>query len=87
MSYTYEKPENPLADAIAAIVGETPPLETVGAYCFNDLSESDQEWLQHWCSERANPYWATGLSMIEAAELIVEQACQNANIARKSNAG
>lgn len=81
--HTYETPENPLADAIEAIVGERPPIETAFAYRWNDLSEADKHWLQDWCSERARPEWATGLSMIEAAELIVEQACENANIARK----
>jgi len=81
--YTYDTPENPLADAIEAVVGERPPLETSFAYSWNDLSEADKHWLQDWCSERARPEWATGLSMIEAAELIVEQACENANIARK----
>ena len=84
--YTYDRPANPLAEAIEAVVGERPPLETVGAYTFNDLSQSDQDWLQDWCSERARPCWAAGLSMIEAAELIVEQACENANIPRREAA-
>jgi hypothetical protein len=81
--YTYEKPVDPLSEAIAAIVGERPPLETVGAYCFNDLSESDQSWLQDWCSDQCKPYWGTGLGVIEAAELIVRLAVENANIPAK----
>jgi len=84
MATTYDTPENPLADAIEAIVGERPPLETAFAWKWDDLSEADKHWLQDWCSERARPHWATGLSMIEAAELIVEQACENANIGRAS---
>lgn len=83
-TYTYRRPENPLAEAIEAIVGERPPLETTFAWKWDDLSECDKRWLQDWCSERARPHWATGLSMIEAAELIVEQACENANIGRAS---
>ena len=81
--YTYRRPANPLAEAIESVVGEPPPLETVGAYRFNDLSQADQEWIQDWCGCRARPYWATGLAMIEAAELIVEQAVENANIPAK----
>jgi hypothetical protein len=38
--------------------------------------------LQDWCSDNAQPDWATGLSMIEAAELIVSQALDNDNIER-----
>lgn len=36
--------------------------------------------LQDWCSVNARPPWATGLSMIEAAELIVDQSVENGNI-------
>lgn len=81
--YTYRRPANPLAEAIEVVVGERPPLETVGAYRFNDLSQSDQSWIQDWCGNLARPEWATGLSMIEAAELIVEQAVENTNIPAK----
>ena len=53
--YTYDRPDNPLSDAIEAIVGERPPIETRGAYSFTDLSQSDQSWLQDWCSDRTQP--------------------------------
>lgn len=78
----HDQPDNPFSDAIEALVGEKPPLETQCAFDFNDLCESDKEWIQDWCSERASPHWATGLSMIEAAELIVAQAVENCNIRR-----
>jgi hypothetical protein len=81
--YTYRRPANPLSEAIEAIIGERPPLETDGAYQFNDLSQSDQSWIQDWCSDRCNPHWGTGLGVIEAAELIVRLAVENANIPAK----
>jgi hypothetical protein len=81
--YTYGRPENPLADVIESITGKRPPLDTTGAYSFTDLSQSDQSWLQDWCSDNCEPYWGTGLGVIEAAELIVRLAVENANIPAK----
>ncbi len=75
---------NPLADALEALLGIRPELTTSGAYSFNDLNNEDQEWIQDFCSFHCKPHWATGCSMLEAAELIVQQAVENANIAPKN---
>lgn len=80
MSY-YDTPVAPMAEAISVIAGTPPPFWLEGVYKFNDITDEHvQEALQSWCSEHARPVWATGLSMIEAAELIVEMAIENANI-------
>ena len=73
-------PEHPnyFREALRAVVGLYPPLVVppVGAKDMGD----EVIVLQDWCSDNARPRWATGLSMIEAAELIVDQAIENANI-------
>ncbi len=75
----YPTPKDPLREALAAVVGKEPP-DFVRGYNFKDLTDKQQLELQDWCSLNARPHWATGLSMLEAAELIVEGAVENANI-------
>jgi hypothetical protein len=53
---------------------EVPSLGTTG------MVDQDLQILQDWCAYYAQPTWATGLSMIEAAELIVKGAIDNGNI-------
>lgn len=77
-SYYGETP-NPLWDALLAITGVEPPDYVRGLYSASHLEDRVDE-LQSWCSENARPHWATGLSMLEAAELIVGGAVENANI-------
>lgn len=69
---------NYFREAIHAVVGKYPPME-VPRYGAHDMGNEVIE-LQDWCASNARPEWATGLSMIEAAELIVQQALDNANI-------
>lgn len=77
----YSVSENgPLHDALQALTNQSPPEFVKGAYFSKDLFEYQIEDLQNWCSINANPSWATGLSMIEAAEIIVKRAIENANI-------
>ncbi len=75
----YPTPESPFREALAAVVGEEPP-DYVRGFGFHNVPEDKQDELQSWCVQRARPAWATGLSMIEAAELIVAGAVENANI-------
>ena len=72
-----ERP-NYFREALKAIIGKYPPMHVppVGSMEMGDAVVE----LQDWCSDNAQPKWATGLSMIEAAELIVDQAIENANI-------
>lgn len=75
----YPTPAAPFREALAAVVGKDPPDYVKG---HGTLGLTDQQMLelQDWCSLNARPHWATGLSMIEAAELIVQGAIENANI-------
>lgn len=72
-----ERP-NYFREAIKVIVGKYPPM-MVPPFGAKDMGD-EVVVLQDWCSDNARPSWATGLSMIEAAELIVDQAIENANI-------
>ena len=72
-----ERP-NYFREALRAIIGKYPPMH-VPPFGSREMGDAVIE-LQDWCSYNANPDWATGLSMIEAAELIVDQALENANI-------
>lgn len=74
---TQDQP-NYFREAIKTVVGKYPPM-LVPPFGSKDMGDEVME-LQDWCSENARPAWATGLSMIEAAELIVDQAIENANI-------
>lgn len=80
MSYLYET-NTPLADALEAIIGQQPPAFVGAAYNSSELPDDLAEQLQDWCSGNANPYWATGDSILETAEIMVERAIENANIA------
>lgn len=68
MATYYGKIANPLHEAIAAIIGKPVPEGLEG------------EDLQNFVTQNANPYWATGDGIIEAAELLVKRAQENANI-------
>jgi hypothetical protein len=73
-----EERPNYFREALKVVVGKYPPM-LVPPFGAHDMGDEVME-LQDWCSENARPRWATGLSMIEAAELIVDQAVENANI-------
>lgn len=75
----YPTPADPLREALASIIGKDPP-DFVRGHNTSGLSDKQILDLQDWCSVNARPHWATGLSMIEAAELIVAGAIENANI-------
>jgi hypothetical protein len=80
----YPTPRSPFRSTLESITGKLPPMDLSGVYCFNDIENPEtQDAIQDWASVNANPHWATGLSMIEAAELIVEQAVENRNILSK----
>lgn len=72
---------NYFQEAIQTIIGGAPPFE-VPPYGVQGMGD-EVIALQDWCADNARPPWATGLSMIEAAELIVNQALENANIKRE----
>jgi hypothetical protein len=45
-----------------------------------ELEEALAIALTDWCSLNANPCWATGTSILEAADLLVERALENGNL-------
>jgi hypothetical protein len=55
----------------------------VRGYHSHDYTDAENEKLQDWCSMHARPHWATGLGLIEAAELIVQGAVENSNIEKE----
>lgn len=75
-----EEVPNYFLEALKAVMGKTPPM-AVPPYEALPMGNAMVQ-LQDWCATYANPPWATGLSMIEAAELIVSQALDNCNIKR-----
>ncbi len=78
---------SPLAAALLAITGQSPPAFVRDAYSTADLTDPQKTELQDWCSLNANPAWSTGLGVLEAAELIVREAVINANISPQPTQG
>jgi hypothetical protein len=72
-------PQNYLKEALESITGKKLTMR-VPRYKASRMSDENQFKLQGWCVDNAQPPWATGLSMIEAAELIVQGAIENGNI-------
>ena len=78
-----EKVTSPLFEALAAIIGQSPPLPLEGVFSVLELDDNEMDILQNWCSTNANPAWSTGVGILDAAELIVDCTVNNANIAPK----
>jgi hypothetical protein len=70
---------NYFKEALESLTGKKLPMR-VPPFKASRMSGGKQYQLQEWCVDNANPPWATGLSMIEAAELIVQGAIENGNI-------
>jgi hypothetical protein len=68
-------------EAIALLcAGAYPPEEMIDAWL-----DSDDERLQTWCVNEAGLSYLTGISIIEAAHMLVEEAFGNANIDAEGN--
>lgn len=72
-------PINYFKEALESLTGKKLPMR-VPRFKASRMSDENQYKLQEWCVDNAQPPWATGLSMIEAAELIVQGAIENGNI-------
>lgn len=72
-------PASPFREALRAVCGAEPPAFVRG-HSSEGYTDDENEELQAWCGSHYRPHWATNLSMIEAAELIVASAVDNANI-------
>jgi hypothetical protein len=81
---------HPFQNAIEAILGSLPLMTGTDNYPLaqsledilvsKELPDQAISRLQDYCSLRANPAWATGESIIDAADLMVERAVENGNI-------
>ena len=60
--------------ALATIVGVAPPAH----FKYADSAHSDEQ--QSWCIQNARPFWACGISILEAADAFVHDAVYNGNI-------
>lgn len=76
----YYSSDAPLREALIAITGKEPTLNLLNIKHLNELTPEDQNLLYEWCTQNRRPYWATGLGVLEAAELLVRTAIENANI-------
>lgn len=80
----YPIPKAPLAEAIAEIVGKMPPFEMDGIWWLDDLPNKIADDLGEWCcyNIESQQYigWATGSGVIDAAELLLKTAIDNANL-------
>jgi len=91
--------KSPLKDALAQIMGIEPPFPDIeGAYTEKDMGDYPlalvdgfEVDLAEWCgwmlSSRSHQPGAftTGTGIVEAAELMVKRAVENANIPPKAN--
>lgn len=70
---------NYFKEALEALTGRSCPIE-VPRYGTTGMTDEALMALQDWCCMNARPSWATGLAMMEGAELVVEGAAENGNI-------
>lgn len=72
--------QGPLAEALETITGIDPPFNLTTVRAQADVDEPTMLELCDWCSANAQPVWATGESIYDAAWLMVERAIENGNI-------
>jgi hypothetical protein len=75
----YEE-RSPLLAALLAITGAPPPDYLRGVKALGALSPEQLQHLQDWASYNARPDWATGESILDAAQLLVARAIENNNL-------
>lgn len=74
-----DKGQDYFFQALAGITGHQPPFE-LPLSGTQGMPDEDYLELQDWAAYYAQPAWATGISIIESAELIVSSAISNGNI-------
>jgi hypothetical protein len=73
--------ENFFKEALESLLEKQLPLQfALPSYSTTSMVDQDYLVLQDFCATYAKPKWATGLSIIEAAEFIVTSAIENGNI-------
>lgn len=71
---------NPLTEALAMMAMAAPPDFTHGHVDTSKMTDDQVDELQSWCVDHCKLAWSTGIGMLEAAELVVREAINNANI-------
>jgi hypothetical protein len=74
---------SPFYDALVAITKSVPPIPMRGLYSSKELTDEEFEVVQDWAKDSAPIHWATGLSIIDCADLMVKSAVENANIPKQ----
>jgi len=72
--------ENPLYDVIKILTGKEPPNFVKGKTSTAELNDEEFLTLQDFCSENAVLNWLTGIGILEAADVLVEESINNGNI-------
>lgn len=78
----FGKIDDPIREVLLALTGKSPPSFVKG-YNFKNLTSEQWDTLHQWCVRHVKPHWATGIGLLEAAEAMVEEAVDNANIQRE----
>jgi len=66
--------------ALEGLSKDKPPKFVENVEDSDELEDNEFNELQQWCLDNRRIPWATGISIIEAAESIVKNAIRNANI-------
>lgn len=80
MKQYYYHSDNPLKEAIAALTDSEPPSFLDGIHYTRQLNDLQLVAIQDWCCMNTRIPWATGESVLDAADLIVDRAVENCNI-------
>lgn len=82
MNSYYGLIKDPLREALTALTNEECPFDLQGHLTFPEKTNEGVELInvQAWAKQHAKPRWATGESILDAAELIVYRATENNNI-------
>lgn len=83
MGKSQPRPPSPLRDVLRAFTGKEPPAFVGEHYDVSQLSDAEKDVLHAWCAQNVRPDWATGIGLMEAAELMVQEAVNNGNIPPK----
>jgi hypothetical protein len=76
----------PLREALYALTLAEPPEFITNQWWLGELLQSEVEALQQWCVNHARPSWATGISIMEAADRLVQEALDNGNLVPREQA-
>ncbi len=72
--------KSPFYEALDSITMSTPPDFTKEIFSSMELNDSNFDRLQEWCVNAIGIHWGTGIGVIEAVDMIVDEALSNGNI-------